>query len=82
MAKNEMTWPWPQSTLFGLLVRSASFAGFTKFGDLKAGLDRLFVLRGVVIHLTALCALQFDEVVLRHMGVVISFQWSGVRTEN
>ena len=52
--------------LFRLLVHPVRLAPFAKFGDLKARLDRLLVLPGMVVDVLAFAALQLDEVVLRH----------------
>ena len=52
-------------------MRSTTFAGLTKFGDLKASLDRLLILFGVVVYLAASGAFQFDEVVLGHSLEII-----------
>lgn len=57
-------------------------AGRAKLFYLKATLDGLLILACVVVHLLTDGALQFDQIVLGHIWVVVSCQWLVVSTDD
>ena len=70
--QNEVIWEIKKShrwLFFGLLdffVGGVLFAFFAVFGHFQFGFQSFFVAARIVVHRTAVFALQFDHVILRH----------------